>query len=395
MTAIEIARRMAELGEPAKAREAYSLAIHENAGADPAQDMEAALYILQAGGNYKTSYTCFVDLYNRGHFQEDCLSILTEAFYAPNVKEQQSRYERNCKLLGKYPYLFRRDFPEFDTLPIKFFPFDDESYVPFDTREGRFGGHIAPRRQIVSRNFFKDLEKPILAENVFSQYELEYLNDNVRKSEHIGRENHIYLHYSDWLEFCSYLQCLNLRPLLEQEKIVFLIGGERSQYPIDFKARFGVDYGGYPVKPLSIRDFSRLVWHTQLATHNGGDFFNEIFDGHPNLLAAPSVMFDSIEETVGKIEAALKSSASAREAVKNLPDWSVKTVEELYLLRDRTGKDILVAMFLNEKGGRGFSGQVRPHRARRVFPAPLLQHSLHHDGGFGDRPPCHALLRAV
>ena len=149
------------------------------------------------------------------------------------------------------------------------------------------------------------------------------------------------------------------------------------------------------MKPLSIRDFSRLVWHTQLATHNGGDFFNEIFDGHPNLLAAPSVMFDSIEETVGKIEAALKSSASAREAVKNLPDWSVKTVEELYLLRDRTGKDILVAMFLNEKGGRGFSGQVRPHRARRVFPAPLLQHSLHHDGGFGDRPPCHALLRAV
>ena len=182
-----------------------------------------------------------MDLYNRGHFQEDCLGILTEAFYAPNVKEQQSRYERNCKLLGKYPYLFRRDFPEFDGLPIKFFPFDDESYVPFDTREGRFGGHIAPRRQIVSRNFFKDLEKPILAENVFSQYELEYLNDNVRKSEHIGRENHIYLHYSDWLEFCSYLQCLNLRPLLEQEKIVFLIGGERSQYPIDFKARLGVD----------------------------------------------------------------------------------------------------------------------------------------------------------
>ena len=368
MTAIEIARRMAELGEPAKAREAYSLAIHENAGADPAQDMEAALYILQAGGNYKTSYTCFVDLYNRGHFQEDCLGILTEAFYAPNVKEQQSRYERNCKLLGKYPYLFCRDFPEFDELPIKFFPFDDESYVPFDTREGRFGGHIAPRRQIVSRNFFKDLEKPILAENVFSQYELEYLNDNVRKSEHIGRENHIYLHYSDWLEFCSYLQCLNLRPLLEQEKIVFLIGGERSQYPIDFKARFGIDYGGYPVKPLSIRDFSRLVWHTQLATHNGGDFFNEIFDGHPNLLAAPSVMFDSIEETVGKIEAALKSSASAREAVKNLPDWSVKTVEELYLLRDRTGKDILVAMFLNEKGGADFLD-----KSARIAPAVFFQ----------------------
>lgn len=26
-----------------------------------------------------------------------------------------------------------------------------------------------------------------------------------------------------------------------------------------------------------------MIWHTQLAAHNGGDFFNEIFYGHPNL----------------------------------------------------------------------------------------------------------------
>lgn len=257
MESIEIARRMAELGEAEKACKAYSLAIHENAGADPAQDMEAAIYILQAEGNYKTAYTCFVDLYNRGQFQEDCLAIMTEAFYAPNVKEQQARYERNCKLLGRYPYLFRKDFPEFAELPIRFFPFDDTSYVPFYVHEGRFGEHFKPAKQVISRNFFKDLDKPILAAEVFSQYELEYLTDNVRKSEHIGRENHVYLHYPDWEVFCSYLQCLNMRPLLEGEKLVFLFGDELEQYPIDFKARFGIDYSQYPVKPLSIREIGR------------------------------------------------------------------------------------------------------------------------------------------
>jgi len=348
MESIEIARRMAELGDTEEACKAYSLAIHENNGADPAQDMESAVYILQEGGNYKVSYTCFVDLYNRGCFAQDCLAIMTEAFYTPNVKDLQTRYERNCKLLGRYPYLFRRDFPAFEELPIQFYPFDDKSYIPFYRGEKRFGEIVNFTRQVVSRNFFKDLEKPVLAENVFSQYELEYLNDNVRASEHIGRENHIYLHYPDWGTFCSYLQCLNLRPLLEDQKIVFLIGDELAQYPIDFKERFGIDYSQHPVKPLGVRDFKRLIWHTQLATHNGGDFFNEIFDGHPNLLTGPSIMFDSIEETVGKIREALDGCRSVREAVGRLPEWSRRIVEELYLMRDRTDKDILVAFFIDE-----------------------------------------------
>ena len=90
------------------------------------------------------------------------------------------------------------------------------------------------RHPVVSRNFFQNLDKPVLAADVYSQYELEYLRDNVRKSEWVGRENHVYLHYTDWGIFCAYLQVLNLRPLLEEEKLVFLIGDEISQYPIDF-----------------------------------------------------------------------------------------------------------------------------------------------------------------
>jgi len=239
MTATDIARKMAALGQGRDACDAYRLSIHE--GCSPAEEMDAAVYILQSGGDHRVSLSSFQSLYNRGFFQEDCLAIMNEAVYKPNVKAQCSRYERNCKLLGRYPYLFRKDFLPFDELPVKFFPYDDDGFVPFDTREERFGDYVDFNRPVVSRNFFRDLGKPILAADVYSQYDLEYLNDNVRKSEYIGRENHIYLHYSDWGTFCSYLQCLNLRPLLKDEKLVFLIGSEVEQYPIDFKKRFGID----------------------------------------------------------------------------------------------------------------------------------------------------------
>lgn len=65
------------------------------------------------------------------------------------------------------------------------------------------------------------MENPVLAKDVYSQYELEYLYDNVRPSEWVGRENHIYLHYADWGTFCASLQCLNVRRLLEDKKLVF------------------------------------------------------------------------------------------------------------------------------------------------------------------------------
>ena len=350
MTAIEIARQLAALGQAEGAIKAYGLAIHQ--AQDPAEQLEAALYILQNGGDYKVSYSTFVDLHRQGQFQEDCLSIMTQAFYEPNVKLLKTRYENNCKLLAKYPYLFRKDFLDFEFLPLRFYPYDDNRFVPFHVGEGRFGEYIDFKLPRVTRNFFKDLEQPILAENVFSQYELEYLNDNVRKSEYIGRENHIYLHYPDWPAFCAYLQCLNMRPLLEGGKIVFLIGDEIGQYPIDFKARFGIDYSQNPVKPVGLGEINKIIWHTQLSTHNGGDFFNEIFDAHPNLLPLPSIMMDNVEESVKNWKEALSSAKGSKEAKqeflrqKGANTW---VIQELCGIQDPSDKDIFAAIYLSNK----------------------------------------------
>lgn len=376
MRALEIARRLAQLNEVKNARQAYMLALQENAGQDPATELEAAMYILRfgSGDDYKISYTIFRDLYNKGFCKEDILELMTGAFYEPNVKMMQARYRKNCARLERYPYIFRKDFPKFEDLPIRFYPFDDNSYTPFDFRKGQFGEYIDFKEPVIKHYFFEDLEKPVLVQDIYSQYELEYLRDNVRRSEDVARENHVYLHYTSWEEFCAYLTCLNVKPLLEEKKLVFLFGEEIEQYPIDFKARFGIDYSGMTVKPLAIREVNRMIWHTQLSSHNGGDMFNEVFDAHPNLIAMPSIMIENIEETVQTVRDGLAGCESLADAQYMFTSWEApRLVEELYHNRGRTDKDILVGLYLYRKE---YSQFLDPNS--RIAPALFFQPHFAH-----------------
>lgn len=373
-TALEIARRMVELDQQEHAVTAYTLALGEFQGKDPDVELEAALYLLQHGGNYKVAYDVFLSLHQRSFRQPELLSLMTEAFYRPNVKLLKSRYEKNCRLLAKYPYLFRKDFLPFDWLPIRFYPYDDRHHVPFFVERETFGERVDLQHPVISRNFFRDLEHPILAEDVYSQYELEYLRDNVRKSEWVGRENHIYLHYTNWAIFCSYLQVINLRPLLEEQKFVFLIEEERNLYPLDFQARFGIDYSQYPVKPLGIREIHRLIWHTQLSSHNGGDFFNEIFDNHPNLIVVESIMMYVLQEQMEKFQSLLKENGkvifdrySGNETAEKLQHLT----NELSNMYNRTEKDIFVALYL------AMADLRKLDSAARIVPAIFFQPHFH------------------
>lgn len=381
MQPIDIARRCAELNAVNDANNAYLLALHQG-GLSPEERLEAAVYLLRMGGDYKVAYTQFAALYNEGQFCDECLDIMTQAFYEPNVKLMKNRYDKNCAALAKYPYLFRTDFPKFEELPLRFYPFDDNGYLPFDPKKQEFGGYVNYNHPVVSRNFFKNLDNPILAQNVYSQYELEYLNDNVRPSEDIGRENHLYLHYADWETFCAHLQVLNVRRILEQKKIVFLFGDEASRYPIDFKEMYGIDYSKYPVKPIGVKDIHRLIWHTQLSSDNGGDFFNEVFDSHPNLLCMPSVMFDSVEEMIQKYK---DTFAEAEQTIAEGGATTVnsETIAKLFWDKSRTDKDIVAGLFLDQTDYM----KSLDHGAR-IAPALFFQphfSNMNYDMTHGDR----------
>lgn len=361
MRTIELARKLAEMGQKEDAQKGYFLALQKTEELDPKEELEAASYLFFSKWDYKLPFTIFLSLYNRGLFQGELMDLMLQAFYLPNVQKQKKRYERNSRALSRYPYFFHQEFPAFEELPILFFPFDDQGYVPYIRAENCFGNYIDFNDPVIDKYFFKDLENPILAKDVLSQYQLEYLNDNVRKSEWVGRENHIYLHYTDWFQFCAYLQCLDFTALLKEQKLVFLIGEEVGQYPIDFKERFGIDYTQYPVRPVGIREIKRMIWHTQLATHNGGDFFNEIFYDHPNLIACESVIFEDIEEAITEQRRELRKIQRG----KGKPTPALR---ELAALQNPTDKDLLVAMFL---ANNSVSGDNRG--GARIVPALFFQ----------------------
>ncbi len=371
MQTIDLARRCAELGAVEDACNAYILALHQG-GLSPEERMETAVYLLRMGGNYRIAYTQFVQLYHEGQFREECLDIMTQAFYQPNVKLMKNRYEKNCAALKKYPYLFRTDFPQFEELTLRFYPYDDNGYLPFDPEKQEFGGYVNYNHPVVSRNFFKNLDDPILAQDVYSQYELEYLTDNVRPSEDIGRENHLYLHYASWETFCAHLQVLNLRELLKQKKIVFLFGEEISRYPIDFQEMYGIDYSQYPVKPIGVKDIHRLIWHTQLSSDNGGDFFNEVFDNHPNLICLPSVMLDYVEKSIQEVKDTFDKADKER-AYGNIPNFEEELTRQCYWNGNRSDKDILVMLFMLQGP---FMGGL--DHAARIAPALFFQPHFGH-----------------
>ncbi len=361
MRTIELARKLAEMGQKEDAQKGYFLALQKEEDLEPKEELEAASYLFFSKWDHKLPFSIFISLYNRGFFQAELMNLMQQAFYLPNVQKQKKQYERNCRALSKYPYFFHQEFPAFEELPILFFPFDEKGFIPYFQEEDRFGDYIDLSDPVIDRYFFKDLEKPILAQDVYSQYQLEYLNDNVRKSEWVAKENHIYLHYTDWDRFCASLQCLDFTPLLKEKKLVFLMEGEISQYPIDFKAQFGIDYSQYPVKPVGIREVKKMIWHTQLATHNGGDFFNEIFYGHPNLIAYESVMFDTVGEMIRNQRQELRKAQRGEEGAPAM-------LRELAALQNPTDKDLLVAMFLASDD---VSGDNRG--GERIVPALFFQ----------------------
>lgn len=370
LSAIELARHLAGLGQAEKALQAYAMVLGQEETA-PQDRFEAACALFQYGEDYRVAYDAFLELYREGTLRADAFAILSDAFYAPNEQDFKKQYEKNCKLLGKYPYLFRKDFLDFEALPIRFYPYDDDRVVPFFVNEERFDPCVDYGEQVIRHHFFRDLEKPVLAKEIVSQYELEYLRDNVRRSDWVGRDNHIYLHYVDWNVFCAHLQHWDLKPLLEDEKFVFLIGEEIGLYPIDFKERFGLDYSACSVKPVGIREVQKIIWHTQLHCHNGGDLFDEVLHGHPNLLADCSTFFDNSIRIFRQILSGAEQLAKTRKKGQTGVSMSImdkRVFCELADLKNRTLKDAMVAYYL---GQNRYTRHLDP--ASRIVPAIVYQ----------------------
>lgn len=316
MEVIEIARKLSELQQVSEAQNAYFLVLQQTD--KDIERYEAALYLLYTGANKKISYTVLLELYKKGVFVDEIMKIMMDFALVPEINEMEKRYIKNVKLLSKYKYIFRKDFKAFEDLNNRFFKYDDNGYVSFDLEKLEFGEYQPIYLHKIRHHFFKDLDNPIKAEDIYSQYELEYLYENVRKSEWVAKDNHIYLCYSNFEEFENYLQIIDFSEILKDKKFVFLFDTEREMYPIDFKEKFEIDYSRHSVKEINLREIKKLIWGVQYASHNGGDFFNEILDGHPNIICSNSQMMEEYNKAITIIRKGLSKEESAKVTDKDI-----------------------------------------------------------------------------
>ncbi len=86
------------------------------------------------------------------------------------------------------------------------------------------------------------------------------------------------------------------------------------------------------------------------------------------LLCLPSMMMYNVEESIKKSREAFERVSSLKQALECIEGWPPQTIEELYRMRDRTDKDILVAIFLNNE-----MATAGLDRESRIVPAVFFQ----------------------
>lgn len=143
---------------------------------------------------------------------------------------------------------------------------------------------IVHRTNINTKPFFRDLSKPLLVKNEYNTYNIEYIIDNVRKSEDYGGDNHVYLYYENFNDFILFLQAEDISKYLAEEKIVFLFEEKISDYPIDFKKEYGINYANLTPKAVRIDEIKRIFVHWAGYGPVGCQLWSGITDFHKNLL---------------------------------------------------------------------------------------------------------------
>lgn len=215
-------------------------------------------------GQYKEAFERFAMIYNESENlqeQQNIMSILQEAYYAPNVDELQENYEKNIAALSDYPYFWDKQFTSFSDLSFLLFPTGDDSYYVYDKQIDRFIGEYDGTTRHQMRYFFQNLDHAIKVEDEDNLYNLTFLFDNVRRSEDVAMDNHIYLLYNSWCPLQRVLQVGDITPILEHQKFVFLIGKQNHRcYPINFKKKFGIEYHKMDVQPVRIQEVKRICY---------------------------------------------------------------------------------------------------------------------------------------
>ena len=267
--------------------------------------------------NYYEAILKFIELYQKNYKKEEILNILDEACYNPNLKEMKENFENNIDIFEKYPFVIGRNSCNFESLPYRLYMLNETEFYIFDLKTKEFTEIYKIYDE--SEYFLKEMNSELFFENEWNQYKLKFLNENVRKSEDIAMDNHIYLFYDSFFSLSKLFLTMDCSNLLEEQKFVFIVGKENKTYPIDFYKVFGIDYSCYEKTRLKVDDIKRIIFGWKITNASGTSFLADILDFHPNLLTIPDVLM-SYYPKFYKENLNGKSVSEAISFLKNISD---------------------------------------------------------------------------
>ncbi len=247
-----------------------------------------------AAGNVMDGFTSLADLY--GGCDEPQKQIIFDAlldvFYTPNEDELLSNYTKNRGLLASYPYWEGPRAPDFAALDYVVFPVNRGWVFLYSRQRDTFTPvEIDSYRE--TKYFFEKCGEIFLVENETVGFNLRFIVDNVRASEDVATDNHVYFSYDDPDMLFAIMQIHDFAPIIKAKKAVFLAGEKaKAAFPFDFKARFGIDYSAMTLQPVRVDEIVRCFYGRVVLNQSGTTFFNDIFDWHPDLITWPFTDFE-------------------------------------------------------------------------------------------------------
>lgn len=229
-----------------------------------------------AKGEFEQGFEKLAEAYAKGQRDAAVLCDLKEGFWKPNLDEMERTFQKNVVFLEQYPFLLTKRFLAPTENDCLLFPLTDKLFYCLDQRR-QILCPLTVESERETKYFFKDLDQPLFVENEYNLYNLQFLRDNVRRSEDFAGDNHIYLYYEDVEAFSVLLYYGDMEELCAGKKFVFLIGNEKELYPLDFKERFGIDYDKMEPQKLRIEEMQRICfWYKRgySGTNFGVDLLN-------------------------------------------------------------------------------------------------------------------------
>ena len=238
---------------------------------------------LISDGNCRETFTGLKELMDKaeGSERRRIADIILDIFCKPYRSKLENRMTENISLLSDYPYVFGEYEADLNLLPYLICKIGDSEYSLYDKSSSEFSEIIPFRTERETEWFFQNIDKPILAKEQTNIFNLEFLCDNVRRSEDYGGENHIYLYYSSGEELAPLLALCDISYILDSKKFVFLIGEKNKQkYPLDFKKEFGIDYSCFTPALLRIEEINRISY-MYVSGVSGSNLLNDVIHSNP------------------------------------------------------------------------------------------------------------------